>query len=68
MAADTSKSDEDVCLDEEDLKEALPKADTPAANTRSHVGSGQRSVTQEVLMTVMDISGVGYILTQKSTA
>ena len=57
-----------MCLDEEDLKEALPEADTPAANTRSRVGSGQRSGTQEVLMTVMDISGVGYMLTPKSTA
>ena len=31
-------------------------------------GSGQRSVTQEVLFNVMDISGIGYELTPKSTA
>ena len=45
-----------------------PEQDTPAANTRSRVGSGQRTVTQEVLMTVLDISGTGYLLTPKSTA
>ena len=32
------------------------------------MGSGQRTVTQEILMTAMDISGVGYKLTLKSTA
>ena len=67
MAADTTKN-EDVCLDEEDLKVALPEADTPAANTSSRVRSGQRAATQEVLMTGLDISGTGYMLTPKSTA
>ena len=67
VAADTNEN-EDICLDKEELKEALPEADTPAANTISLVGSGQRYVTQEVLMTVMDIFGVGYMLTPKSTA
>ena len=65
VAADTNKN-EDVCLDEEDLEEALPKVDTPAANTRPHVGSGQHTVTREGLMTVVDISGVGYMLTSKA--
>ena len=32
------------------------------------MGSGQRTVTQEVLMTVLDISGTGCLLTPKSTA
>ena len=32
------------------------------------MGSGQWTVTQEVLFTVMDISGVGYEPTPKSTA
>ena len=67
VAADTNKN-EDICLDAEELEESLPEADTPAANTRSRVGSGQCTVTQEVIMTVMDISGVGYKLTPKSTA
>ena len=67
VTADTNKN-EDVCLDKEDLKKVLPKADTPAANTRSHVGSGQRTVTHEVLMTMLDISGTSAILTPKSTA
>ena len=67
MAADSNEN-EDVCLDKEDLEEALPEADTPAANTRSLVETGQHSVTQEVLMTVLDISGTGYLLTPKSTA
>ena len=58
VAADTNE-DEDACLDKEGQKEAQPESDTPAANTRSRVGSGQRSVTQEVLMTVIDISRVG---------
>ena len=57
-----------MCLDEEDLEDALPKADTPAANTRSRVRSGQHTGTQEVLMAVIDISGTGYMLTPKSTA
>ena len=67
MTVDTNEN-EDICLDKEELKEALPKADTPIANTTSRVGSGQRSVTQEVLMTVIDISGVGFKLTPQSTA
>ena len=67
VAANTNE-DDDICLDDEDLEETQPEADTPAANTRSRVGSGQRTVTQEVLMTVMDISGVSYKLTPKSTA
>ena len=67
MAVDTNEN-EDTCLNEEELEEALPEEDTPAANTRSRVGSGQRSVTQEVFMPVMDISGVGYKLTPKITA
>ena len=67
VVADTNE-DEDICLDDEDIQETPPEADTPAANTRSRVGSGQRTVTQEVLMTVLDISGTGYLLTPKSTA
>ena len=67
VSADTNE-DEDICLDEEDLPETSPEQDTPAANTRSRVGSGQCTVTQEVLMTVLGISGTGYLLTPKSTA
>ena len=67
VVADTNKN-EDVCLDEEDLEEALLEVDTPAANTRSRVRSGQRSVTQEALTTVLDISGMGYMLTPKITS
>ena len=56
VAAGTNE-DEDMCLDKEDFQETPPELDTPAANTRSRVGSGQRTITQEVLMNVMDISG-----------
>ena len=35
---------------------------------RSRAGSKQRTVTQEVLFTVMDISGVGYEMSPKNTA
>ena len=54
VVADTNEL-EDECLDEETPEEAQPEADSPAANTRSRTGSGQRTVTQEVLFTVMDI-------------
>ena len=64
VSADTNE-DEDICLDEHDLPETSPEQDTPAAYTRSRLGSGQRTVTQEVLMTVLDISGTGYLLTPK---
>ena len=67
VGADTNEV-EDECLDKELQDEAQPEADTPAANTRSRAGSGQRTVNQKVLFTVMDISGVGYELTPKSTA
>ena len=63
VAADTNE-DEDVCLDDEDIQETPPEPDTPAlpaAKTRSRVGSGQRTVTQEVLMNVLDISSTGYV-------
>ena len=49
------------------LKEASPEADTPSANTRPRVGSSLRSVTQEVLMTMLDILGTGAMLTPQST-
>ena len=68
VAAATEESDQDVCLDESEPEDASRKADTPAANTRSPVGSSPRSVTQEVLMTMLDISGTGAMLTPKSTA
>ena len=67
VSADTNE-DEDICLDEEDLPDTSPEQDTPAANKHSRVGSGQRTVTQEVLMTVLDISVTGYLLTPNSTA
>ena len=68
MAAATNESDKDVCLHKEDLEEALPKADTSAASTKSRVGSDQRSIMQEIPMTMLDISGTGAMLTPKSTA
>ena len=64
VVADTNEA-EDECLDKELQNEAQPEADNPAVSTRSRAGSGQRTVTQEVLFTVMDISGVGYELTPK---
>ena len=67
MVADTNEL-EDECLDEENPEEAQPEADSPAANARSRAGSGQRAITQEVLFTVMDISGVGCEMSPKSTA
>ena len=66
--ATDSNEEENTCLDKEDPQETPPVPDTPATNTRSRVGSGQRTVTQEVLMTVLDISGTGYLLTPRSTA
>ena len=66
VAADTNEN-EVICLGDEDLQETPQESDTPAANTRSRVGSGQRTVTQEVLMTVLDISGMGYLLTPRNT-
>ena len=40
----------------------------PAANTRSRVGSSPRLVTQEVLMTMLDILSTGAMFTPQSTA
>ena len=68
VTAATDESGEDVCFDKLESEEASPEADTPAANTRSRVRSGQRSVTQEALTTVLDISGMGYMLTPKITS
>ena len=67
VTAATDESGEDVCFDKLESEEASPEADTPAANTRSRVGSSPRSVTQEVLMTMLDISGTGAMLTPQST-
>ena len=64
----TDAEEEDACLDEEDPQETPPVPDTPAANTRSRAGSGQRTVTQEVMMTMLDISDTGYLLTPRNTA
>ena len=68
MAAATGESGEDVCLDESEPEEASPEADTPAANTRSRVGSSPGLVTQEFLMTILDISDMGAMLTPQITA
>ena len=57
VVADTNEA-EDECLEKELQDEAQPEVDTPASNTRSRAGSGQRTVTQEVLFTVTNISGV----------
>ena len=67
MAA-AANEDEDAHVDEEVQCEPAPEASGPASRTSSRAGSGQRTVTQEVLFTVTDISGVGYELTPKSTA
>ena len=64
----TDSEEKDACLDKEDPQETPPVPDTSAANTRSRAGSGQRTVTQEVLMNVLDISGTGYLLTPRNTA
>ena len=68
VAATTNGSDKDVYLNESIPKDASPEADKPAAKTRSRMGSSPRSITQEVLMTMLDISGTGAMLTPKSTA
>ena len=68
MAAAARESDENVCLNELEPEEASPEAEIPAANIMSRVGSSSRSVMQEVLMTMLDISRTGAMLTLKSTA
>ena len=64
----TDFEEEDACLDEEDPQETPPVPDTPVTNTRSRAGSGQRTVMQEVLMTVLEISGSGNLPTPRSIA
>ena len=58
----------DVYLDDPEQEEVFPEEDSPTANTRSRLRPSQRSVTQEVLMTILDIAGTGAKLTTISTA
>ena len=67
VAAATKESDDNVCLNESEHEEASTEADTHVFNTRSRVGYSPRLVTQEALMTMLDISGTGAMLTPKHT-
>ena len=68
VAAAIDASGEDACLDNPLPEEASPEADTPVANMRSRSGSSPRLVTQEVLMTMLNVSSIDAKLMSQITA
>ena len=68
VAAAINEDGKDACLNNPVPEEAWPEADTPTANTRSRLGSNLHLVTQEVFMTMLDISGTCAKLAAQSTA